>query len=68
MGLAVVRSLEAPRQLATVEELHDFEQELVDQYGLAMVGAGITDGQVASVRSPVLAGRARGAARRTAVD
>src|SRR5437588_569565 len=32
-------------------ELHDFEQELVDQYALAMVGAGITDGQVASERS-----------------
>lgn len=51
MSLAVVRSLDAPRRLTTVEELQDFEQELVDQYALAMVGAGITDGQVASERS-----------------
>lgn len=51
MSLAVVRSLDAPRRLATIEELQEFEQELVDQYALAMVGAGITDGQVASERS-----------------
>jgi site-specific recombinase XerD len=51
VSLAVVRSLAAPRRLTTVEELRDFEQELVDQYALAMVGAGITDGQVASERS-----------------
>lgn len=51
MTLAVVRSLDAPRQLATVEERQEFEQELVDQYAPAMVGAGITDGQVASERS-----------------
>jgi site-specific recombinase XerD len=51
VSLAVVRSLDAPRRLTTVEELQDFEQELVDQYALAMVGAGITDGQVASERS-----------------
>lgn len=51
MTVAAVRSLEAPRRLVTVEELEEFEQELVDQYALAMVGAGITDGQVASERS-----------------
>ncbi len=51
MSLAVVRSLDAPRRGATFEELQEFEQELVDQYALAMVGAGITDGQVASERS-----------------
>lgn len=51
MSLAVVRSLDSPRRLTTIEERQDFEQELVDQYALAMVGAGITDGQVASERS-----------------
>jgi len=51
----VVRSLEAPRRLVTVEEVAEFEQELVDQYLLAMVGAGITDGQVARERSVVFA-------------
>lgn len=51
MSLAAVRSLDAPRRLATVEQLQEFEQELVDQYALAMVGAGITDGPVASERS-----------------
>lgn len=51
----MVRSLEAPRRLVTVEEVAEFEQELVDQYLLAMVGAGITDGQVARERSVVFA-------------
>jgi hypothetical protein len=32
MGLLVVRSVGAPRQLVTVLEVEDFEQELVDQY------------------------------------
>ena len=47
MGLAVVRSLDAPRRLATAQELEDYEQELVDQYLLAAVGAGIGDAAVA---------------------
>jgi site-specific recombinase XerD len=34
-----------------VEEVEDFEQELVDQYALAMVGAGTGDRQVANDRS-----------------
>lgn len=51
MTLAVVRNLASPRRLASVEEIHDFEQELVDQYALAMVGAGIGDPQVAAARS-----------------
>jgi len=49
--LAVVRNLDSPRRLVTVEDSQDFEQELVDQYALAMVGAGIGDDQVASDRS-----------------
>lgn len=51
MSLAVVRSIDAPRRLSSVEEIQDFEQELVDQYALAMAGAGITDGQIASERA-----------------
>ena len=51
MGLAVVRSLDAPRSLQSAQELEDFEQELVDQYALAAVGAGI--GRRAREREPV---------------
>lgn len=51
MGLAVVRSLDAPRRLTTDQEHEDFEQELVDQYLLAAVGAGCADSTVASDRS-----------------
>lgn len=46
MALAVVRSLDAPRKLSTTQELEDFEQELVDQYLLASVGAGAGDSSV----------------------
>ena len=51
MGLAVVRSLDAPRRLSSQTEAEDFEQELVDQYLLAAVGAGSVDSTVASDRS-----------------
>jgi len=50
MGLAVVRSIDAPGRLRTAEDLEAFEQELVDQYALASAGAGITDGQVTKER------------------
>jgi hypothetical protein len=50
MGLAVVRSIDAPRRLRTASELEDFEQELVDQYALASVASGVTDGQIAKER------------------
>jgi site-specific recombinase XerD len=50
VGLAVVRSIDAPRRLGTASELEDFEQELVDQYALASAGAGITDRQVGKER------------------
>lgn len=50
MGLAVVRSIDAPRRLRTAAEIEDFEQELVDQYALASAGAGITDRHVAKER------------------
>jgi site-specific recombinase XerD len=51
--LAVVRSLRSPRRLASPQELEDFEQELVDQYALAMSGSGSTDGHVAQARAVV---------------
>lgn len=50
-GLAVVRSIGTARSLRSVEELEDFEQELVDQYCLASLGAGLTDGHVAEDRT-----------------
>lgn len=53
MALAVVRSLGAPRRLDTLEEQQDFEQELVDQYLLASVGAGIGDSSVNQDRAVI---------------
>lgn len=50
MTLAVVRSLDSPRRLRTLEETQDFEQELIDQYLLAMVGAGTSDASVTQDR------------------
>jgi site-specific recombinase XerD len=49
-GQAVVRSIGTARSLRTVEELEDFEQELVDQYCLASLGAGLSDAHVAEDR------------------
>ncbi len=49
----VVRSLGTARSLRSPHELEDFEQELVDQYCLALVGAGLTDGHVAGDRAVV---------------
>lgn len=51
MGLAVVRSIRSPRQLGSQQEVEDFEQELVDQYALAMAAAGITDHHISHQRS-----------------
>ena len=51
MSLAVVRSLRSPRRLSTGQELEDFEQELVDQYALAMVASGVTDDYVSMHRT-----------------
>jgi site-specific recombinase XerD len=53
VALAVVRSLRSPRQLSTEQELEDFEQELVDQYALAMVGSGLSDDHVSAHRTVV---------------
>lgn len=46
MALAVVRSLGSPRRLASAQDLEDFQQELVEQYLLAAVGAGIGDATI----------------------
>jgi site-specific recombinase XerD len=51
MALAVVRSLGSPSRLATPQDAEDFEQELVDQYALAMAAGGISDGHVARHRA-----------------
>ena len=53
MALAVVRSLGNARRPRTEQEFDDFEQELVDQYLLAMVGAGVVDSTVAGERSVI---------------
>ncbi|WP_322770325.1 tyrosine-type recombinase/integrase [Frankia sp. Cr1] len=53
MTLAAVRSLGPSRRLGSAQELEDFEQELVDQYALAVSGSGATDGHVTSDRSVI---------------
>ena len=52
--LAVVRSLGAPHRLVTPADFEDFEQELVDQWALAMAGAGCVDSHVAGQRAAIL--------------
>jgi len=54
MSLAVVRSLGARRPLVTEAELEDFEQELVDQFSLAVSGGGAADSHVATERAAVV--------------
>lgn len=51
--MAVVRSIGSAGGLRTDRDVEDFEQELVDQYALAMAAAGLTDGHVAASRSTV---------------
>jgi len=54
MTLAVVRSIDSPRRLASAADAEVFEQEIVDQHALAMVGAGLTDGYIDTERSAVI--------------
>jgi integrase/recombinase XerC len=54
MRLAAVRSIDSPRALRTAEDVEDFEQEIVDQYALAMAAAGLSDGHVRNTRSVVI--------------
>jgi len=51
--LAVVRSIGAPQSVRTEQEREDFEQELVDQYLLASLGAGNGDGWVGQDRAVI---------------
>ena len=44
MTLAVVRSIDSPRRLASAADIEEFEQEVFDQHALARVGAGLTVG------------------------
>jgi site-specific recombinase XerD len=53
VGLAVVRSLDAPRSVESSQEREDFEQELVDQFLLAAVGAGVGDSTVNENRAVI---------------
>lgn len=54
MSLAVVRSIDAPRRLASRADVDEFEQEIVDQHALAMVGAGLSDGYIDDERAAVI--------------
>ena len=54
MSLAAVRSIDSPRALRTAEDVEDFEQEIVDQYALAMAAAGLSDGHVGNTRAMVI--------------
>lgn len=54
MTLTVVRSIDSPRRLVSPGAVEEFEQEIVDQHALAMVGAGLTDGYIDAERSAVI--------------
>ena len=49
--LAIIRSIGFPRQLRTSAEEEDFEQELVDQWCLALAATGAADSHVANQRT-----------------
>jgi site-specific recombinase XerD len=55
MTSAAVRTLGLPQRLHTEQERDDFEQELIDQYALAGVGAGLSDGFISSERTVLFA-------------
>jgi site-specific recombinase XerD len=48
--LAVVRNIGAARALRSEADVEVFEQEIVDQYALAMAAAGLSDGYVSGTR------------------
>lgn len=54
MSLAAVRNIGSPRALRSDEDVEDFEQEIVDQYALAMAAAGLGDGHVSHTRSTII--------------
>ena len=53
MSLGVVRSLSSARFVGSPTQPEDFEQELVDQYVLALLGSGLADSSVANERSAI---------------
>src|SRR3954447_9083366 len=54
MSFAAVRSIDSPRALRSAEDVEDFEQEIVDQYALAMAAAGLSDDHVRNTRSVIV--------------
>jgi site-specific recombinase XerD len=52
--LAAVRNISSPRALRTAQDVEDFEQEIVDQYALAMAAAGLKDAHVSNTRSVII--------------
>jgi hypothetical protein len=54
VSLAVVRNIPSPLAFRSGEDVEDFEQELVEQYPLAMAAAGLSDGHVSSSRATVI--------------
>ncbi len=53
MALAVVRSVDSARSLRGGVDVEEFEQELIDQYSLALSAVGINDKTAAADRSVV---------------
>ena len=53
MKLAAVRSVGTARGWRSEEDAADFEQEIIDQYALAMAAAGLSDGYIAQSRAVV---------------
>lgn len=53
-GLAVVRSLGSPRRLVSAAEFDDFQQELIDQWSLALAASGVVDSTVLRERGAII--------------
>lgn len=54
MSLVVLRGGAGEGALRSGQDVEDFEQELVDEYALAMAAAGSSDGYVASTRATII--------------
>ena len=53
MKLAVVRSIGTARGWRSEEDAADFEQEIIDQYALAMAAAGLSDAYISHSRTAI---------------
>ena len=53
MRLAAVRSIGTARGWQSEQDAEDFEQEIIDQYALAMAAAGLSDSYIAQARTLV---------------